>query len=238
MGRPRTVLITACLNGARERGEHPLLPVTADELAADALAAVRAGAGAIHVHPRGPGGAESLDPEVCGRAVEAIRSAVPGRPVGLSTADWIAPHPERLDLIRSWRSLPDACSVNFSEPGAVELCELLWSMGIGVEAGIGDLADAEVLLASGLADRCRRILVEVDDGPGAAAEAGAIGSALAEIPTPQLHHGFGRSTWVVIERAIRQGHDVRVGLEDTLVLAGGGPAESNAHLVTEVGRML
>ena len=52
--------IKACLNGGRGRDEHPAVPVTPAELAAEAAAAVSAGAEAVHLHPRSGGGAESL----------------------------------------------------------------------------------------------------------------------------------------------------------------------------------
>jgi uncharacterized protein (DUF849 family) len=38
-------------------------------------------------------------------------------------------------------------------------------------------------------------------------------------------------TWAVLRRAIAAGHDIRVGLEDTLVLDDGSPAAGNAELV-------
>ncbi|MDQ3742701.1 MAG: 3-keto-5-aminohexanoate cleavage protein, partial [Actinomycetota bacterium] len=44
------MLLKACLNGAREPGAHPALPVGAVDLAADARACVAEGAGAIHLH--------------------------------------------------------------------------------------------------------------------------------------------------------------------------------------------
>src|SRR5688500_18007931 len=55
------VLLKACLNGPRHAGEHPALPVSLEALAADAVACVRAGAGAIHMHPRDGEGRESLE---------------------------------------------------------------------------------------------------------------------------------------------------------------------------------
>ena len=54
------MLLKACLNGPRDVTEHPALPVRVASLAADALACVRAGAGAIHLHPRDADGLESL----------------------------------------------------------------------------------------------------------------------------------------------------------------------------------
>jgi uncharacterized protein (DUF849 family) len=49
-----------CLNGARSREEHPAVPLAQAELAASAAAAVAAGAEAVHLHPRGADGGESL----------------------------------------------------------------------------------------------------------------------------------------------------------------------------------
>ena len=45
-------MIKVCSNGDRPRGSHPAVPITPDELAADAVECVRAGAAALHVHPR------------------------------------------------------------------------------------------------------------------------------------------------------------------------------------------
>jgi uncharacterized protein (DUF849 family) len=42
--------IKACLNGRRSRDEHPGVPVTPAELAAEAAASVPAGAEAVHLH--------------------------------------------------------------------------------------------------------------------------------------------------------------------------------------------
>jgi uncharacterized protein (DUF849 family) len=40
----------------------------------------------------------------------------------------------------------------------------------------------------------------------------------------------------VIDAAFARGRDVRIGLEDTLLMADGSPVESNAALVTAVAR--
>lgn len=236
------MLIKACLNGSRKPGDHPALPVTAAQLADAARRAVAAGAGALHVHPRRADGRETLDPEPCGDAVLAIRRACPGVPVGLSTAAWIEPDPGRRDRVRAWYERPDFVSVNCSEPGFGDLCDLLHGLGIGVEAGVWTVADAGVLLNSGHAHRLVRVLVEPMDPepPEAEAEAARITAALdhAAIPVPRLYHGFGPATWRVIEHAVNEGWDVRVGLEDTLRLPDGRPAADNAELVGVVAEMV
>ncbi|HXX38966.1 MAG TPA: 3-keto-5-aminohexanoate cleavage protein [bacterium] len=237
------VLVKACLNGGRHRSEHEAVPVTPQELAVDARAAVAEGAAALHVHPRGPGGAETLDAPACGAAVAAIREACPGVPVGLSTAAWIAPDPgARLALIESWTVLPDFVSVNISEPGTGELCALLTRLGVGIEAGVWAVEDARAFAASGVASRCLRVLVEaqpLDAGPAVAAAA-AIDAVLdaAGIALPRLHHGEGTATWAVLDAALDRGRDIRVGLEDTLCLADGRRARNNAELVAAAMQML
>src|SRR5580658_3439472 len=64
--------VKVCLNGQRGRAEHPALPVTPAELAAEAAAAVAAGAEAVHLHPRSGSGAESLLDADVGAAVAAV----------------------------------------------------------------------------------------------------------------------------------------------------------------------
>ncbi|HEY2438457.1 MAG TPA: 3-keto-5-aminohexanoate cleavage protein, partial [Solirubrobacteraceae bacterium] len=86
-------MVKACLNGARTREEHAAVPLSPAELAGDALAVRRVGAFAVHVHPRDAGGAQTLRARECDAAVAAIRKAVPGLSVGLSTAEAIDPDP-------------------------------------------------------------------------------------------------------------------------------------------------
>jgi uncharacterized protein (DUF849 family) len=220
--------IKACLNGARTRDEHPAVPQTPAELAADARAVRQAGAFAVHVHPRDARGAQTLAAKHCDAAVAAIRKAVPGLPVGLSTAEFIDPDPfARAAAVKAWRTAPDFVSVNFGELGWAGIVRAAQHAGIGVEAGLATPRDAEELAASPYVHRVVRALVEVEGG---VEEARAI-AALIPGDVAQLWHGFGPGTWEVIAAGAAAGHDVRVGLEDVLVLPDGGLAEGNAQLV-------
>jgi uncharacterized protein (DUF849 family) len=234
------VLVKACLNGSWRAGDHPALPITAAQLASDARQVVKAGARELHVHPRGPDGAETLDERACDEALLAIRHACPGVPVGLSTASWIEPDPtRRKERIVTWTERPDFVSVNFSEPEATDLCRLLLEIGFGIEAGVWTVADAEALLASGFARHLVRTLVEPQDMDPVEAEAEAdrISTALDRADVrPRVYHGNGIATWRVIEYALEGGWDIRVGLEDTLQMPDGAPAADNAMLVAEAVR--
>jgi uncharacterized protein (DUF849 family) len=231
------MLLQACLNGARAAGEHPALPLSPQELARDAAECVGAGARSLHVHPRDGDGAESLAPAAVAAAVEAVRAAVPGTELTLSTGLWIAggDHEARLACVAEWTVLPDACSVNVAEQGWQDLLRALVERGVGIEIGLWTRDGAVEFAASGLDDRCLRVLVEPRDEERGAAlvTAGAIDAVLGDvgIGLPRLHHGRELTTWAVLDAAVPAGRDIRIGLEDTLALPDGGRARSNAALV-------
>ncbi|HKU58823.1 MAG TPA: 3-keto-5-aminohexanoate cleavage protein [Gaiellaceae bacterium] len=223
-----TRMVQAALNGAR-------WACTADELAAEAIGAVTAGAHVVHVHAY-EGGHETLAAEPCAAVVAAIRAACPGVPISLTTsADIVSDPAERLELVAGWAELPELVTVNQGEAGVAELCALLAERGIGIEAGLLALSDAETFARSGFADACVRVLVEpLDEDPAVAVEHAAAMEAVLEaagIELPQVHHGEGIASWTVNERAVRRGHGIRTGIEDCPVLPDGTPARDNAELV-------
>ena len=241
--RTSPILVKACLNGSRDRRDHEAIPITSTDLAIDARRAVQAGAAALHVHPRGADGSETLDPGVCAAAIRETRAACPGIPLGLSTGLWIEGDPaRRLSRLAAWAPLPDFVSVNFSEPGVLELCEVLIARGIGIEAGVWSVADARSFVESGLADRCIRILIEPQEqDPGTAlTTAAAIDEVLDRdgIRLPRVLHGEGLPAWPVLEAALERGHDIRIGFEDTLVLPDGGRPRHNGDLVAAAVRLV
>jgi uncharacterized protein (DUF849 family) len=230
-----SMAVKACLNGGRTRSEHPAIPQTPNELAADAIAVRRAGAFAVHVHPRDANGAQTMDAAACDAAVAAIRAAVPGVPVGLSTSEAILRDPfARTTAVKSWRQPPDFISVNLSELGWAGVARAALRAGIDVEAGLSTPAEAEELTNSVFAHQVLRALVEVDGG---VADARAI-AQLVPNGVPQLWHGYGHMTWEVVTAGAAAGHDVRVGLEDVLTLPDGAAATGNAELVTAAVQLI
>ena len=232
--------IKVCLNGGRLAGEHPALPVTPEQLAAAASAAVVAGAEAVHLHPRDDDGVESLDARHIGAAVAAVRAVCPGTPVGVSTGLWIAAGDvaRRRELVGGWGELPsdakpDFASVNASEDGFAELVAELGPAGIDVEAGVWSLGDVGVLAAA--REPVLRVLVEIV-GAAVFDAIGAADAILAELDKagvagPRLLHGDGDACWPLIAHAGRLGLATRAGLEDTLVNPDGTPAIDNADLI-------
>lgn len=238
-----TRLLEACLNGARGLAEHPGIPRTPEELAAEALAAVEAGARVLHFHPYDDDGLETLAARPCEAAIRAVSASCPGVPISLSTSAEIEPDPRRrIELISAWTHQPELVTANQGEAGIIELCEVLVDRGIGIEAGLLSLADAQAFVRAGIAHKCTRVLVEpLDADPEAAvAHAAAMEQVLldAGIDLEQVHHGDMVATWAVIARAIARGHGVRAGLEDGTVLPDGNLAEGNGALVRAAAQML
>jgi uncharacterized protein (DUF849 family) len=236
----RPTYVKACINGARTPDQHAGLPVTPDQLAAEAVAAHRAGAMAVHLHPKTADGVDSLLPDVVAAAVAAVRHAAPGLPLGVTTGFWALPDPQqRLQAVRSWTVLPDFASVNWHEPGAEELAKLLLSKGLGVEVGIFHAEAAQAWAGSEIAAHCMRVMIELPrDGDTATADdliarVGAAGS-----PAPVLLHGLDESCWPLLEHAGRRGLQTRIGMEDTLLLPGGATAPGNAALVAAAVELL
>lgn len=240
--------LKACLNGKRSQAEHPAVPVTPAELASEAAAAVAAGAEAVHLHARGPSGAESVQAADVGAAVTAVRQACPDTPVGVSTGLWITggDPAARQAGVAGWASLgaaarPDFASVNVSEAGWAEVAHTLAATGIGVEAGVWSVPDVRQLAATPDLPPLLRVMVEV---PGAPAVSGAGASAVAQgreivrsvretalRAGPLLLHGADAGCWPLIVLAGELGLATRIGLEDTTTGPRGQSVTGNADLV-------
>ncbi len=231
------MLLQAAVNGDRTKADHPAVPVTEDELIRDVRECLAAGAREFHIHVRDADGNPTLEPGQVDRAASAARAAG-AQAAGVTTVADIEPDlRRRLALIARW-TRPAYSSVNLSEEGAVEVMRTLLAAGIGIEAGVWTPRDAETLVGCGLADRVTRVLVEPGEAQAGRNDVIPMVDAIheildrADVRAPRLQHGDGELTWILIEDAVRRGLDTRVGFEDTLYLADGRRARSNADLVT------
>ncbi len=225
--------LLAALNGDRD---HPAVPRTPSELAAEARAAVDAGAISVHLHPYDADGRLTLAAEPSAAAIRAVRAACPGIPISLTTFAAIEPDPQKVRVaVASWTELPDLVTANQGEAGIGELCELLLQRGIGIEAGILELEDAKAFVASGLAPRCVRVLLEpLDADPRVAvAHAAAMDQVLDRggVAIERIYHGEGIACWDVNRYGIGRRCGIRTGLEDVPWLPDGRLARGNGELV-------
>lgn len=237
---PKAAYVKACINGARTPEAYPGLPVSPQQLAEAAVAAHGAGAKAVHLHPKTADGVDSLAPDTVAAAVTAVRHALPGLPLGVTTGFWALPDPQqRLHAVESWAVLPDFASVNWHEPGSEELAQLLLSRGIGVEIGIFHAEAADSWARSELAPHCLRVMIELGpDGDTETADDLLARIRSASSPAPILLHGLDESCWPLLAHAGVRGLQTRIGLEDTLALPDGSPAPGNAELVAAANDVL
>ncbi len=238
------MLLKAALNGNRTVQDCRLVPITPEQLATDAQAAVALGVGAIHVHPRDKDGLESLRWEDIEPALLAIREACPGTPIGISSRKGITETAaERFELVSDWKETLDFVSVNFHEAGSVEVARKLLDLNIGVEAGLFTPQAAENLVQSGLAEACLRIMFEpvdplLEDALKTVNQIEEILDRAKIANSSRLLHGFDATAWDLVAEAKNRGYDTRIGLEDTLFLPNGNAAEGNVDLVLAAKELL
>ncbi|MHB8695390.1 MAG: 3-keto-5-aminohexanoate cleavage protein [Solirubrobacteraceae bacterium] len=220
--------LIAALNGLRTRQEHAAIPLSAAELAADAVAVRRAGAAAVYIVPRDAQGVPTLRERACDAAVAAVRSSAPGLPVGVSVTAAIDPDPfARAAALRAWRQPPDFIAVSLSELGWAGVARAANHAGIAFEAVLSTPEHADELTASPFAHQALRVVV---GAPGGAEAARAVAERIPDSVT-QLWHGHDATAWEVLEAGLQAGADARAGLGDVLVLPTGELAAGNAELI-------
>jgi uncharacterized protein (DUF849 family) len=133
--------------------------------------------------------------------------------------------------VRSWDVLPDHASVNWHEGAAEALCEALQERGVAINVGLWSEHDAEAWLDSPWRDAATLVLVELPDVTGQTAVAERVLELVAQVGTPVLLHGEGRSAWDMVDLAARLGVATRIGLEDVVAGPDGQEVEGNAELV-------
>lgn len=226
-----TRLLQCCLNGSRDADEHAAVPLTPEACAADAVAAVEAGAQDLHVHPRTDDGRDSLAPDDVAAWVDAVRAVV-DVPVGVTTGAWAwTGGGTPVGAVRGWTVLPDHASVNWHERDAAALVDALADRGVDVLVGLWTEADAEHWLDAPARGRTTGLLLELADAPGQRDVAERLLALVAPTGLPVLLHGEGRSAWPVLDLAVERGVATRIGLEDVLEGPAGEPVAGNRDLV-------
>lgn len=229
------MVFKVCLNGGRTKQEHAGIPVTLDEVIADIHALKNLGVEHFHVHLRDNEGMETFENRLLAPQMQILKKRFPDIKIGLSSNLFNGMTPERrYQNISEWEFQPDYISVNLSEPGSIELWNLLKNKGIKPEAGIWSLEDAEIFVKNKMDLFCERVLIEMsfEEREEAIRQANQISAFIAEHnhSLEQVHHGEGINTWAVIDNALAKNYGVRIGLEDTLVLRNGVKATGNGEL--------
>lgn len=110
-------IIAVAPNGARKlKGDHPAVPLSADELGACAAACAAEGAAMIHLHVREPAsGRHSLEADLYREAIQAVRHAA-GDGIIIQCTSEAAGIYNRHEQMAAMRALmPEACSLAIRE---------------------------------------------------------------------------------------------------------------------------
>jgi len=249
-----TTLITVAATGAEaEKAAVPALPVTLEELTAEAVACQQAGAAVIHVHIRDEKARPTLDVGRLKDTVGALRAAT-DLIVQLSTGGAVTDSFEaRLAVLDAQ---PDACSltcgtVNFGDDvfanpwGFIkELYQLTQERGIVPEFELFDLGHVATLHRllgefgppAGGHVHCDLVMGVPGGMPGNVAALVAAVQALPDGATWSAT-GIGKTTLPVLLGALGAGGHLRVGMEDTLTFSRGRPVTGNAELVQRAAEL-
>lgn len=219
------IIIEAALNGGRPRVEHPAVPVTPQEVAADALRCRDAGASVVHIHAQDSAGAWSADPVWYRQAIGAIRAAAPDLLVSITSIrpddQPVATTLELLDALASDRQTrPDLISINLGHIVAwlpsgertwraehfpndysdiVAVLEACARYGITPELGLMDLgflSNAVLLHAEGLIPEDAWFLIELDsEGWGSGRQTAPSTPEVYDVLAGALGRLFPRARW-------------------------------------------
>jgi uncharacterized protein (DUF849 family) len=248
----KKIIITAALNGAgTTRNLTPHVPITADEIAADAVACVQAGAAIIHLHVRDEAGKNSMATEVWKNVVSKVRQGLAAAKLdvvlNLTTSGSI--WPEDLRVAHLPLLMPEMCSydpgsmnwansyVFLNTPPFLErLGAVCQELRIKPELEIFDagmVGNVAYYLKKGvLKPPCHCQLV-LDVAGGMPGNLESVAYLLPKLPPGATWSitGIGRSHVPMMLAGLAAGCDgLRVGLEDNIFMEKGVLA-TNAQLV-------
>nr|WP_321253211.1 3-keto-5-aminohexanoate cleavage protein [uncultured Ruegeria sp.] len=238
-------------NGAR-RGhtDHPKLPVSLDEISANAQSCFHAGAQGLHLHVRDDQGAHSLDAGRYRDAIAELSRTVPEMDIQITTeAAGVFDVAAQFECVKQVN--PGWASISVRETArAPELAARLYGLcaeqGTRVQHILYDAEDAALLdqwRDKGIVrqEQADRLLVLGRYTTGGESTPEDI-DGFPQNPAPWMICAFGKQEHMCLAEAAKRGGDVRVGFENSLTDAEGRTwtdnAASVAALVAKIERIL
>lgn len=230
------LVMNAALTGmVPTRQDSPFVPLTAEEVAADAWQAWEAGARVVHLHPRDEAGAPTTNPDTYRRLIAAVRERCPemlisatcsgrcegsldARAVPLSLEDDLKP--DLASLTCGSLNFPLQASVNTLDT-ITELARRMQEAGVKPELEVfepGMINTACYLLDRGLLQPPLYANILLGNLGTCPASPMDLGYLIAHLPAGTVWSatGIGRFQLPVQTMALAAGGHVRVGLEDCL----------------------
>ncbi len=249
------MVITAAMVGAETtREQTPHLPITAEEIAEDAVKCREAGAAMVHLHVRTADGKPSQDAELFRAAIRAIRKRTDiiiqtstGGAVGMGVDERCGP------LTLTGADRPDMATlttgtVNFGQdvfwnprPLVRDIAKRIRALGIKPEIecfDVGMLDEANVLAKEGLVDLPAHYDFVLGVPGALSARVDALEFMIKSLPEGSTWTvaAVGRHQLPFVEEAAVRGGNARVGLEDNIFVSKGVLAKGNWELVAEAAK--
>jgi 3-keto-5-aminohexanoate cleavage enzyme len=244
-------ILTAAICGAETtRAMTPHLPLSAEELASEAVRCREAGASVIHLHVRRPDGTPTQDRAIFQEALDAIRGRCDvivqtstGGAVGMSADERAqplecTPAPETATL--------NAGSLNFGDdvflnpfPLVREFARRMRAKGIAYELECYDVGHLEACLRlaeEGVIELPAHFDFVMGVRGGIQATEDNLVFLISKLPRGCTFNvaGIGRHQLPMAELALRIGGHARCGLEDNIYLEKGVLAKGSWELVAKV----
>ncbi|NVJ26689.1 MULTISPECIES: 3-keto-5-aminohexanoate cleavage protein [Myxococcus] len=249
------MVITAAMVGAETtREQTPHLPITADEIAEDAVRCREAGAAMVHLHVRTADGKPSQDAELFRAAIRAIRKRTDvliqtstGGAVGMTVDQRCGP------LTLTGEDRPDMATlttgtVNFGEevfwnprPLVRDIAKRIRALGLRPELecfDVGMLDEARYLAKEGLVDLPAHFDFVLGVPGTLQARPEVLDFMIASLPEGSTWTvaAVGRHQLPFVDEAAKRGGNARVGLEDNIYVSKGVLAKGNWELVAEAAK--
>lgn len=241
-----SAVITCALTGPiATKDDNPNLPTTPEEIAAAAGGAHEAGAAVVHVHIRDAQGRPTASLEIARRTVGLIEESCPAL-VQLSTGVGLhVPFEEREKLVEARPRMAslNPCTMSFADgefrnppDGVRRLAARMQELGVKPELEIYDTGHLGVVLQlaeEGLVPEPLQFSIVMGIRGGMPATPAALVQLVDRLPPGAVWQAIAVGRWNLPMTAIglAMGGNARTGMEDTLMLRRGVPAQSNAELV-------
>ena len=251
----RSVMIMVAPNGGR-RGKdvHPAIPLSPEEIVADAIDCSKAGAAAMHMHVRNNENGHTINPECYQEVLDTVRGAVGHHMILQVTSEsgGIYAREEQMDMVRRLR--PEAVSMAIAElaPEGVDeedarkFFQFVKDERIAPQFICYSPADVTRLLdlrKRGIIPFSQPFALFVlgrytEDQQSDPADLTPFVDALGEEEIPWAMCAFGQRELDCVEAAVKAGGHVRVGFENNVHRPDGTLARSNGELVSLAARRI
>jgi len=252
-GEPDPLVICVAPTGHElTKQDHPNVPTSPEEIAAEVARCAVEGATVVHLHVRDEQGKPTHDPKVFAEAVRQIRQRcdviiqastegdsnsdvetrcaglrIPGVDMGTVATGTVNQHDHIYFNSRPIMERVGQIIEEYDLAAAVEVMDL------------GFIENAKTMARKGLLKLPTHFTLIMGSRGGIGARSSFLEIAVEQIPRGSTWSvaGIGRHQLPMAEQALALGGHVRVGFENGLILSGGTKAQGNAALVAAVADM-